>query len=54
MLVNLTYIFLDSQQSFGKVCKTMDFETKRFIAVLLFKIIAWLSNQRYKKYGYSG
>ncbi len=44
-------IFLDSQQSFRKVCKTMDFETKRYIAVLLFKIIAWLSNQRSKKYG---
>jgi hypothetical protein len=45
MFLNLTWIFLDSQQNFRKVCKNLDF------AELLFKVSAWLSNHAVCKIG---
>jgi hypothetical protein len=51
MFLNLTVILLDSQQNVRKLCIQLDFSTKYYFAVLLFKVIAWLSNHAVCKIG---
>ncbi len=49
--LSLTLIFLNSQQTFRKLCKKLNFSPKSYFAVFLFKVSAWLFNSAMCKIG---
>ncbi len=51
MILNLTYIFLDSGQIFRKVSKKPDTSRQQHFAAFFYKVYAWFSNHVVCKIG---